>query len=175
MTEDVTLLHKDDPIPCLRPDYDPLKDYEAELAYRHEMYPGEIPERTTLKSAIGSLLSGGKNLVDNIRDARDTLYGYNGKDGFGIHLKPVEDMEFLPGGYGSMENARRMIGLEMGPPYYPPEESSKKDAKHITEIHHHYHGSGKKKKEKRPTKEKEESTDNFMDPTYIPDSLKKLF
>ena len=82
------------------PDFNVQKEYEEELVYYYQNHPedkGYIPPKTTKETVVG-ILGGIRNTIGKVVDARDELYGYNQKGGSGIHLKPVEDMEFLPGG-----------------------------------------------------------------------------
>jgi len=145
----------------------PHPDYVAELEYHHEMYPDELEKPVSLKEKLASAVSKGRDILGGIKDARDELYGLNGKQGFGLHLKPVEDMEFLPGGFGKAPD----MGMSM--PMDTRGGSEKTTV--IREIHHHHHG-GKKKKTRAVTKKRsDDSAPDMMDPGYIPKSLKKLF
>lgn len=159
----------------------PDPDYVAELEYHHKMYPDEIEKPVGLKEKLVSAVSKGRDILGGIKDARDELYGLNGKKGFGLHLKPVDEMDFLPGGSGKAPD----MGFST-----PSGDSHRKEKTGrdntgggktvvIHEIHHHHHEGSKKKtsSQKRYTtgKRSDDLVDNFADPGYIPKSLKKLF
>jgi hypothetical protein len=82
------------------PDFNVQKEYEDELVYYYQNHPedkGYVPPKS-MQDKLAGFLGGARNAIDGVVKARDELYGYDKKGGSGIHLKPVEDMEFLPGG-----------------------------------------------------------------------------
>ena len=173
------LLDNNDPIPWLRPNYDPLVDYEDELIYRYQMYPDEIPARKNLKDTAMSFINKAQETFSAIRDVRDEIYGYNKKGNGGIHLKSTDDMEFLPGGIPSMNENQFGFGNISQPDFSLQANDKRGDV--IKEVHH-YHGNKKKKGKARiVVKRVKDEPDNdidfkrFADPTYVPKSLKKLF
>jgi hypothetical protein len=84
------------------PDFNVQKEYEDELVYYYQQHPedkGYVPPKSLQEQAVG-FLGKARNTLDKIVEIRDHAYGYDKpNDGKShIHLKPVEDMEFLPGG-----------------------------------------------------------------------------
>lgn len=140
--------------------------------------PPEPTTKETILSAIGSAVKKGREVIGGIREARDELYGYNGKGGLGIKLKPVEEMEFLPGGMNFSGGAELPPGLDPKPKKRSKAKEQCRDTRQPTviEIHNHYHGNGKTgKKKKVVVKAQEKKRDVFADPNHIPDSLKDFF
>jgi hypothetical protein len=88
------------------PAFDVKKEYQDELDYYYETHPndkGYVPPKSLKESAV-SFLGGIRNGLEKVVEVRDELYGFNDKTkGPRIHLKPVEEMEFLPGGIGGSD------------------------------------------------------------------------
>ena len=85
------------------PAFDVDKEYRDELDYYYQNHPedhGYVPPKS-LKDSAASIIGGIRNGIGKAVEIRDELYGYNDETkGPRIHLKPVEEMEFLPGGMG---------------------------------------------------------------------------
>lgn len=83
------------------PAFDVEKEYRDELDYYYRNHPedhGYVPPKSLKDSAV-SIIGGIRNGIGKAVEIRDELYGYNDETkGPRIHLKPVEEMEFLPGG-----------------------------------------------------------------------------
>ncbi len=90
------------------PAFDVKKEYQDELDYYYQNHPedhGYVPPKSLKDSAV-SMLGGLRSGIGKAIEIRDELYGYNDKTkGPRIHLKPVDEMEFLPGGMGGSMNA----------------------------------------------------------------------
>jgi hypothetical protein len=102
------------------PAFDVKKEYQDELDYYYETHPndmGYVPPKSLKESAVG-FLGGIRNGLEKVVEVRDELYGYNDKTkGPRIHLKPVEEMEFLPGGMGGSMSTGFSMGGSVAPDF----------------------------------------------------------
>jgi hypothetical protein len=167
------------------PSPDTLQDYIEEQEYyeeHHKYYPPE--EKPSLADTARKGVAGIRNFLDGAVKVRDELYGYD-KDQKEprIHLKPVEEMRFLPEGGGGAPDG--MFGstikepdMSMQLPQWGEPKTEKKPRKkcvrHVKVRKHH--------KEPKPTIDDtpEELSDSrpgpeSFDPSYIPPSLRNLF
>lgn len=102
------------------PAFDVKKEYQDELDYYYETHPndmGYVPPKSLKESAV-SFLGGLRSEIEKVVEVRDELYGYNDKTkGPRIHLKPVEEMEFLPGGMGELMRTGSSFGGAVTPDF----------------------------------------------------------
>jgi len=163
-------------------------EYEEELEYYYRNNPVHPAEPTAFSRSlakISKLATGAKGFAEDVVEFRDKLYGYDKPDDGKphLHLKPESEMKFLPDGMGSPGESGKssMFDLNLSPPDMNIHMENPREDHISTRKPHH-----KKKKcprtcakchgcdEDKPQK-KEEREPNFMDPSYIPPSLKKLF
>jgi hypothetical protein len=88
------------------PDFDVQKEYEEELVYYYQQHPedkGYVPPKSFKETATG-FLGKARETLDKVVEIRDHAYGYDKPDDGKSHirLKPVDDMNFLPGGMAGM-------------------------------------------------------------------------
>jgi hypothetical protein len=169
------------------PSPDTLQDYIEEQAYyedHHEYYPPE--EKTSLVDVARKGVVGIRNFLDGAVKVRDELYGYN-KDSKEprIHLKPAEDMKFLPAGMGDGSSSDGGFGFGMQEPDMSMQLPQWGEKKEPPKPRAKCKCRGKLRKHSKRTRPANDEDPEVLsdsrpgpesfDPSYIPPSLRDLF